>query len=185
MRPLQLQRLLCARTRVSEQPDNWPHMFGIALDEVVGLLGREETHAPALGRPARPSQVGARRRVLCSTQRVTFAEAGQRYLVRPQGLAAGDVERLADLNEILGDLPITELMGEAGWPRFIRERCQGLAPATIDRFGDVLRAAFNAAAEEPGYAPPKIKRLAALVSRHRDIPASMGRGCCGARMGVT
>jgi hypothetical protein len=56
-------------------------------------------------------------------------------LVRPQGLAAGDVERLADLNEILGDLPITELMGEAGWPRFIRERCQGLAPATIDRFG--------------------------------------------------
>jgi integrase len=62
-------------------------------------------------------------------------------------------------------------MGEAGWPRFIRERCQGLAPATIDRFGDVLRAALNAAAEELGYAPPKIKRLAAEGRHVRFLTA--------------
>ena len=72
---------------------------------------------------------------------VTFAEVGTLYITRPEGLRSYDVWRIGELNEVLGDTALNDI--KAGWLQFRQQRCQGLSPATVERFRAVLQAALN------------------------------------------
>jgi len=89
--------------------------------------------------------------------RLTFADIGQAYLDREAGLAPGDVWRVGELNEILGDCSLAGLA--EGWAQFRKQRCAGLAPATVDRFRAVLQAALNHGAADLGYDAPRIPTI--------------------------
>ena len=89
---------------------------------------------------------------------LSFAEIGQAYIDREAGLAPGDVWRIGELNEILGDTALADIAG--GWARFRRLRCGGLAPATTDRFRAILQAALNHSAGDMGYDAPRIGPIA-------------------------
>jgi integrase len=78
---------------------------------------------------------------------VTFEMAALGYLEdhrprnRPAGLHPNDVWRLGELGRVLGAVPLEGLA--AAWPRFVRQRCAGLASSTIDRFRATLTAAVR------------------------------------------
>lgn len=96
---------------------------------------------------------GSRRR----QKHVTFADAGACYLARPGGVARGDIWRIGELNEILGDRPLSEI--KDGWAEFRAKRCVGLAPATVNRFRSVLVAALNYACDEWDIPVPKVSPI--------------------------
>jgi hypothetical protein len=83
-------------------------------------------------------------------RRLTCAEAMHLYLDRPGGLHRMDVWRLGELGDVLGDVPVSDVL--TGWARFKAKRCTGLAPATVDRFRIPSR-------------PPSITQPANTVSR--------------------
>jgi integrase len=87
-------------------------------------------------------------------RRVTCAEAMLEYMNRPGGLHRMDVWRLGELGQILGDVPVADVL--AGWSRFMAERCAGLAPATVDRFRATLQASINHSARQGGWHAPTI-----------------------------
>jgi integrase len=88
---------------------------------------------------------------------LTCAEAMHEYLDRPGGLHRMDVWRLGELGDVLGDMPISDVL--TGWANFKAERCTGLAPATVDRFRATLQAAINHAARERGFQAPAIPHV--------------------------
>jgi integrase len=67
------------------------------------------------------------------------------------------VWRLGELGDVLGDVPISNVL--TGWARFKGKRCTRLAPATVDRFRDTLQAAINHAAREHGFEAPAISHV--------------------------
>jgi integrase len=79
-------------------------------------------------------------------RRLTCAEAMHLYLERPGGLHRMDIWRLGELGDVLGDVPVSDVL--TGWAKFKAQRCVGLAPATVDRFRATLQAAINHAARE-------------------------------------
>jgi integrase len=95
--------------------------------------------------------------------RLTIADAGIRYLGRPGGVKSYDLWRLDQLNSIIGDYTIARA-GE-GWAEFKRQRCVGLAPATVERFRAILQAALNYAAAEEQVIAPKIRRGARIQNK--------------------
>ncbi len=88
---------------------------------------------------------------------MTFADAGLLYLRRPGGLHRNDIWRLEQLNEVLGDEPLTSI--KEGWARFKQVRCAGRAPATVDRFRATLQAAINYAAAERSFEAPSVPKV--------------------------
>jgi integrase len=90
-------------------------------------------------------------------RRLTCAEAMHEYLERPGGLHRMDVWRLGELGDVLGDVPISDVL--TGWAKFKAQRCTGLAPATVDRFRATLQAAINHAARERGFQAPAIPHV--------------------------
>jgi integrase len=88
---------------------------------------------------------------------VTCAEAMLTYVERPGGLHRMDVWRIGQLGDVLGDRPVSDAL--AGWSAFLKARCAGLAPATVERFRATLQAALNHAAGQGGYAAPAIPRV--------------------------
>jgi integrase len=90
-------------------------------------------------------------------RRLTCAEAMHLYLDRPGGLHRMDVWRLGELGDVLGDVPVSDVL--TGWARFKAKRCTGLAPATVDRFRDTLQAAINHAAGEHGFKAPVLPHV--------------------------
>jgi len=64
---------------------------------------------------------------------------------------------------------------QAGWSEFMKVRCKGLKPSTVDRFRAILTAALNHGAQPLDYDPPKIKpikfqnkRVRYLTEEHAD-----------------
>ncbi len=91
-------------------------------------------------------------------QRMTIADAGLDYIARPGGVRRGDLWRLDQINTVIGDRPIAR--ANAAFADFVKERCAGLAPATVARFRAVLAAAVNHAAAAGDFVAPKIMRVA-------------------------
>jgi integrase len=101
-------------------------------------------------------------------RRLTCAEAMHEYLERPGGLHRMHVWRLGELGDVLGDVPISDVL--SGWAVFKTKRCTGLAPATVDRFRATLQAAINHAARERGYVAPAIPHVRFQNTRVRWLP---------------
>lgn len=104
---------------------------------------------------------------------LTFAAIGQAYIDREGGIGPGDLWRIGELNEIMGDHGLAAIA--EGWAAFRRARCAGLAPATVDRFRAILQAALNHGAQDLGYDAPRIRpipfsnqRLRWLTIPHAD-----------------
>lgn len=91
------------------------------------------------------------------TARLTFADIGQLYLDREQGLHPNDVWRIGELNAVLGDYLVRDIRD--GWQAFRAQRCTGLKPATVDRFRATLQAALHYAAGELDFPAPRIKGM--------------------------
>ena len=101
-------------------------------------------------------------------RRLTCAEAMHEYLERPGGLHRMDVWRLGELGDVLGDVPVSDVL--SGWAVFKAKRCTGLAPATVDRFRATLQAAINHAARERGFLAPAIPHVRFQNTRVRWLP---------------
>ena len=86
----------------------------------------------------------------------TIDEALKLYLARPGGLGRGEIRYVQELARLTANFPIAD--AKAAWRIFKEQRCGGLAPATVNRHGDVLRAALNYAADEWEIPVPKIPR---------------------------
>jgi integrase len=94
---------------------------------------------------------------------MTIADAGLSYISRPGGVKPYDLWRLDQLNAVLGDYTLARV-GE-GWAEFKRQRCAGLAPATVERFRAILQAAVNYAAAEAQMIAPKIRRTERIANK--------------------
>ncbi len=90
-------------------------------------------------------------------KQLKFADAGEIYLNRPDGLHRMDVWRLGELNEVLGSYTLDDVA--EGWSVFKQVRCQNLAPATVERFRATLQAALNYACQEWGFDAPKLPKV--------------------------
>jgi integrase len=95
--------------------------------------------------------------------KLTIADAGIVYVNRPGGVKSYDLWRLDQLNNLIGEYPIAR--AAEAWAEFKKQRCGGLAPATVDRFRSVLQAALNYAAAEEQFAPPKVRRSERIQNR--------------------
>ena len=96
---------------------------------------------------------------------VTFAEVGTLYITRPEGLRYYDVWRIGELNEVLGDTALNDI--KAGWLQFQQQRCQGLSPATVERFRAVLQAALNHYGRAHDLSVPQIPKIKVRNERVR------------------
>ena len=90
-------------------------------------------------------------------RQLTFADAGKLYLSRPGGLHPMDVWRVGELNEVLGSHTLVDVA--EGWSVFKQVRCQGLAPATVERFRATLQAALNYACQEWDVQAPRTSKV--------------------------
>ncbi len=125
-------------------------------EEYVAQLHSEIRHELIYGVPRRPSLT-------------SFADAGNLYVSRPEGVAPGDLLIVEALNEVMGDAvipktPETELPEGTpdiieGWTRYRLERCVHLAPATVDRHRAILQAVLNYAAFDLRYSPPRLPHI--------------------------
>jgi integrase len=95
--------------------------------------------------------------------RVTIADAGLDYIARPGGVRRGDLWRLDQINTVIGDRPIAR--ANAAFGEFVKQRCAGLKPATVERFRAVLSAAINHAAKTGEFIAPKVERVAKIKAR--------------------
>jgi integrase len=103
--------------------------------------------------------------------RLTIADAGLRWIGRPGGVATYDVWRLKEINDVVGDYTIARA-GDA-WKEFRRSRCEGLQPATVERFRSVFQSALNFYAKEEGFDAPKVPRLDKIKTKPpRFLPES-------------
>jgi len=94
---------------------------------------------------------------------MTIADAGLDYIARPGGVRRGDLWRLDRLADVIGDWPIAR--ANAAFGEFVKQRCAGLAPATVERFRTVFSAAINYAAKAGEFVAPKVKRVAKVRPR--------------------
>ncbi len=98
-----------------------------------------------------------------SLHRMTIADAGLAYVSRPGGLKPYDLWRVGQINDVIGDYPLSRTV--EGWAMFKRSRCDGLAPATVERFRAILQAAINYAAAETEVTAPKIRRTERIQNK--------------------
>jgi integrase len=90
------------------------------------------------------------------THSLTIADAGLRYMARPGGVRSYDVWRIGEINNVVGERSIAQ--AKAAWSDFKRERCAGLAPATVQRFRSTFQAAISCLAEDEDFDPPKLPK---------------------------
>jgi integrase len=95
--------------------------------------------------------------------RMTIADAGLDYIGRPGGVRRGDLWRLDRVADVVGDWPIAR--ANAAFGEFVKQRCVGLGPATVERFRTVLSAAINYAAKAGEFVAPKVARVAKVKPR--------------------
>ena len=107
------------------------------------------------------------------TRNITFSQIGEIYISRAADLHPNDIWRIGELNAVMGDYALDDI--QAGWAEFMRARCKGLAPSTVDRFRAILMAALHHGSEPLGYDAPKIKpikfsnrRVRYLTEEHAD-----------------
>jgi integrase len=93
----------------------------------------------------------------------TVADAILAYLQRPGGVPAYDVDRLADLNERIGDRPISDVAG--AWHRWLVTRGAEMAPGTAARWRAILQAALGHWAKAHGVQSP---RLPTVKQKHEE-----------------
>lgn len=81
------------------------------------------------------------------------------YLAREGGLHRNDAWRVAELAKVIGEeARLPELLD--CWARFRRIRCQGMKPATVDRFRAILQAGVTYGCDQLGIqAPPKLPTI--------------------------
>ena len=90
------------------------------------------------------------------TQQLTIADAGLRYIDRPGGIESYELWRVNEINDRVGDRPISQAAD--AWSDFKRSRCGGLRPATVERFRAIFQAMINYLGAEEGFDAPKIRR---------------------------
>jgi integrase len=90
------------------------------------------------------------------TRTLTISDAGLRYIDRPGGLRSYDILRIDEINAVVGDYSIAQAAD--AWARYKRERCAGLAPATVQRHRSTFQAMINYLANEEGFDAPKLGR---------------------------
>lgn len=100
--------------------------------------------------------------------RLTFARIGVDYVTRAAGLHRMDIWRIGELNKYVGDLEMIDIPG--GWKTFQKERCAGLAPATVERFRATLQAALNHGHETFGCDVPHFPKIRFSNQRVRWLP---------------
>jgi integrase len=88
---------------------------------------------------------------------VTIGECIAAYRARPGGLHRFDDERLAEINSLIGTLPLAD--ARAGWGTWLRDRGQGLAPSTVSRWRSTLKAALNYGADQFGATAPPLRAV--------------------------
>jgi integrase len=96
-------------------------------------------------------------------QSMNIADAGLAYMNRPGGVRPYDLWRLDQLNNEIGDWPISR--AAAAFAEFTKQRCAALAPATVDRFRCVLQAALNYAARNGDFDAPKVHRTLRIQNK--------------------
>jgi len=94
---------------------------------------------------------------------MTIADAGLAYMNRPGGVRSYDLWRLDQLNTEIGDYAVSK--SREAFAHFKRQRCAGLAAATVDRFRAVLQAAINYAAAAEDFEAPKVRRTERITNR--------------------
>lgn len=105
---------------------------------------RELTHQLMFGAQARVAKA-------------TIADAFEVYLSKAKPPGSSDVLRLGKLNEMIGDMPISEFL--QAWVSFRNANLDGHAPAGQDRFRSVLQAAINLFNADHGLAAIKIPSI--------------------------
>lgn len=113
---------------------------------------------------------GTRARVV----KATIADAFDAYLSKPKAPGSSDVIRVGKLNELIGDMPISEV--REAWRVFRVAYLFGHDPSGQDRYRSVLQAAVNFFNEAHGLDVIKIKaipfqneRLRFLSRADRDL----------------
>jgi integrase len=96
-------------------------------------------------------------------QSMNIADAGLAYMNGPGGVRPYDLWRLDQLNNEIGDWPISR--AAAAFAEFTKQRCAALAPATVDRFRCVLQAALNYAARNGDFDAPKVHRTLRIQNK--------------------
>ena len=95
--------------------------------------------------------------------RMTMAEAGLAYINRPGGIKSYDLWRVGQLNDVIGDHPLSR--AAEAWAEFKRLRCGGLAPATVERFRAIFQAAINYACADAQIGAPKLRRTERIANK--------------------
>jgi integrase len=91
------------------------------------------------------------------TRNLTIADCILAYLKRPGGLHGYDRSRLAELNELHGNRPLTEA-GEA-WQSWLSSRGATLHATTVSRWRTTFHAAITHGCDVNGLTQPKIARV--------------------------
>jgi Phage integrase family len=97
-------------------------------------------------------------------RRLTIGDCLEAYLSRTGGVRSYDVVRIAELNELIGDRPLTEAV--AAWGTWVTARGSKQKPSSVARWRAVLQAALNhgcAAHEVAAIKLPGIKGAAGEV----------------------
>lgn len=88
---------------------------------------------------------------------LTIADGILAYLQRPGGVQGYDRDRLAELNELLGDRPLAE--APDAWQTWVAARGASLRVTTVSRWRTTFRAAIGYCCEVNGIPLPKIARV--------------------------
>jgi integrase len=89
--------------------------------------------------------------------KATIADAFELYLSKAKPPGSSDVLRLGKMNELIGDMPISEV--REAWVFFRKVYFDGHAPAGQDRYRSVLQAAVNLFFSDHGLDPVKIRSI--------------------------
>lgn len=100
-------------------------------------------------------------------RRLTMADCFAAYLTRPGGVQSWDVQRIADLNSVMGDRPLTE--APAAWQDWIQGHRQH-APATLARARNTLQAALRYGATVEGLTAPTLPSVRQPRSTGQRVP---------------
>lgn len=91
------------------------------------------------------------------TVKATIADAFDAYLSKPKPPGSSDVIRLGKMNELIGDLPVSD--AREAWRQFRAAYLYGHEPSGQDRYRSVLQAAINVFYEAHGLDAIKIKSI--------------------------
>lgn len=91
------------------------------------------------------------------TIKATIADAFDAYLSKPKRPGSSDVLRLGKMNQLVGDMPISD--AREAWRGFRTAYLDGHDPSGQDRYRSILQAAINIFHAAHGLEPIKIKAI--------------------------